>query len=91
MFKLNQYNTLFISEYKGKKSLCMGYVGTDGNPYPHKIQQKFGKNSDWKDAWFKIPFEDDAQAIEALRAMLMELGDKPIADDSHVMSGEPPF
>jgi len=56
MFQLNKYDTLFIDDYKGKKSLALGYKGRDGKMYPKKIQQEFGKGN-WKDSFFKIQRE----------------------------------
>ena len=82
MFKLNQFNTAFVSEYKGKKSLDVGYVGSDGNPYPHKIQKTFGKNPEWKDSHFKIPFESEAQLKEFATWLMNEVNPPGTAEDS---------
>jgi len=74
MFELNKFNKVFIDRYEGKKlyvSLCVGYSGKDGKPYPHKIKQKFGKDGEWKDSFFKIQFESDEQ-LKAFAEWLYE-------------------
>jgi hypothetical protein len=62
-FELNQYDKIFISEFKGVKSLDLGYTGKNGENYPRKIKREFGRDN-WKDAYFKIQFKDDAQFAE---------------------------
>ena len=72
MFQLNKYDTLFIDDYKGKKSLVLGYKGRDGKMYPKKIHQEFGKGN-WKDSYFKVPFADDTQIREFAEWLLSEV------------------
>ena len=76
MYELNKFNKIFIDKFKGKNkvfiSLCMGYEGSDGKKYPHKIKQKFGRDSDWKDSFFKISFDNEEQLKDFAKWLYIE-------------------
>jgi len=88
MFTLNKYDTLFIDDYKGKKSLALGYIGRDGKAYPKKIRQEFGREN-WKDSYFKIAFESDDQLREFAKWLMSQVS--PDEQQEEYSVGNPPF